>query len=923
MGGTAHVIIEGFEIENWTCIKKLAVSGLPPTGVIVLHGPNRTGKSSLVQALRACLMDYPSTSTALKSFYPRGSGEKPAVSVVFTAGGATYRIKKWFGSSKSELASRTSTGDWRTETTTAAEAHGRVCGYAGGDDSDKGLRQLLWLTQAEFRLPDPKKFDAAVQAQLRGILGVLQTPLDDQFIERVKNRWNVWYSGQRKLGKQHKIKEGCKLAQNLSKLIEAQGRLNDSELEFNKVEGWLRQSSDLETLKMDLDRQLEEETSKSRKLQEERERSQTRIAARKLAEERYSRAEKELQEALGEEGQRADAAIRLVEAQNAVGPAKQKVESLEQIVQSMEAKQVERKTDLSAQRDMRRALQQRAHRVAAKLRVLDDTDKLSVARKDLQHAHDIAQEIADIKRYLAENPAPDKPKLDALRVNRQRALQLQADRDAASMTLSIVPVEGAGPAQLVLDGSPLRQLAITPPPSMYAVRRKAELHITGWGRVELSRGTGKSDLDQIEADLQRCHEEFAESVTSFGVAANDPDALDQLLRRNAKHGLKHAELKKQEGELKKLAPKGVEPLERKVLELETKQKGLAATDPDDTEPLPAERHELDLLKADLDNQMERLDGQNASLEKECEDAEANLGQRRAEVTSAKEGLAGAEATANSRREELSRWRTEEQIAQRVGNARRDLEAALSELKQSELTTEETTIDERLAACTEAVNALGKQIRENEEKYNRIKGLLESSEGLHALRASLSARVDEFTRLTERESLEKDAVDRLYELFEECREKQLGTLMGPIHDRVLNWMRVLDIGDYKEVRFGDTFLPDKLVRRDGTAEFTINEESTGAQEQIGMLVRLALGSLLTSSNEPAVAILDDPLTHCDVGRLNKMRVILRRAAEGDSRLNPPAGPLQIIILTCHPEWFRDERATVIDLEDASVMQRSAV
>ena len=72
------MIIEGFEIENWTCIKKLAVCDLPPTGVIVLHGPNRTGKSSLVQALRACLMDYSSTTTALKCHYPRGRCPKEA-----------------------------------------------------------------------------------------------------------------------------------------------------------------------------------------------------------------------------------------------------------------------------------------------------------------------------------------------------------------------------------------------------------------------------------------------------------------------------------------------------------------------------------------------------------------------------------------------------------------------------------------------------------------------------------------------------------------------------------------------------------------------------------------------------------------------------------------------------------------------------
>jgi hypothetical protein len=389
-----------------------------------------------------------------------------------------------------------------------------------------------------------------------------------------------------------------------------------------------------------------------------------------------------------------------------------------------------------------------------------------------------------------------------LKTNRLRVSQLQADRNAASMTLSLAPGEGAGPAELALDGGPPRQLEISSNPRVYSVSRGAELHIPSWGRVELRRGTSTSDLDQIEDDLRKCDEEFAEAVAPFGIAAGDPDALDRLLARNAEHGLKKAELQKKEGEFKKLAPKGLEPLRRKVIELETKLKA-AAQAPAGEEPLPGGREALETLKASL--------------------------------------------------------------------------------------------------------------HEIEQKYNTIKGRLESSEGLHAERAALSARVDELTRLTAMESLEKDSVDRLYELFEECREKQLGALMGPIHDRVLNWMRVLDIGDYHEVRFSDALLSDRLVRRDGTAELEISEESTGAQEQIDMLVRLALGSLLASAEEPAVAILDNPLTHCDVGR----------PAEGDANLSPPAGPLQIIILTCHPEWFRDERATVIDLEDVNVMQRFAV
>ncbi|MGL5095822.1 MAG: AAA family ATPase, partial [Planctomycetia bacterium] len=51
------MILRGVEIDHWRCIGSLRLSDLPD-GVVVLHGPNRTGKSSLVKAVRACLFDY-------------------------------------------------------------------------------------------------------------------------------------------------------------------------------------------------------------------------------------------------------------------------------------------------------------------------------------------------------------------------------------------------------------------------------------------------------------------------------------------------------------------------------------------------------------------------------------------------------------------------------------------------------------------------------------------------------------------------------------------------------------------------------------------------------------------------------------------------------------------------------------------------
>ena len=914
------MIIESFEIENWSCIKKLNVSGLSSTGVIVLHGPNRTGKSSIVHALRACLMDYPSTTTAVKSSYPRGTGEKPVVSVTFQANGATYRIKKCFGTNKSELASKTLTGAWKVETTTAGEAHARTCDYAGSTDSTKGMHQLLWLTQAEFRLPDAKRFDASIQSQLRGILGVLQTPLDDRFIERVKKCWGVWFSGQRKPAKQNEIKDNCKLAENLKRLEAGRKELQESEGKFNEVEGLLRQSAELELGKLDLERQLRDRTSELQELRDEHRRSQMRIGARQQAEKDHAGAQKELTTALEEQQQRADTAQRAVETDEAVEPAQTRAAEIGRRVNALVEKRDELRTELGMQRNKRRDIQHRANCVAAQLRALELEDKLAAAQRAFERARAISEEIAQIERYLASHRAPDDGTLDALKVNRQRWLRLRAERQAASMDLSLIPHEDASNAQLAIDGDPLQNLPVSDAPIHRAVRRRAELIIDGWGRVELSRGTGSGDLDQIERELSSLDESFADAVAPLGISPSDPQALDKLMDRASEHRLRKPALAKHEKEVKQLAPKGLEPLQLNVVELRTKLEDIKATEAAGLEQVAVEQCGLEKLTANLKLQLSSKDESIKALEDDDNKTERELVLERQAETSAKEALAGCKAKANSTREELDRLRSKEGITQRVEDASRARVEAELQLKLTELTNDECTIDERLVAAEEAEIALERQIEENTKKYHEIKGRLSASEGLHSHRSSVAARVDELTRLTEHESLEKDAVDRLYALFEACREKQLGTLMSPIHDRVLGWMRFVAIGDYREMRFNDAFLPDRLMSRDGTADFAIAEESTGAQEQIGMFVRLALGSILASACDPAVAILDDPLTHCDIGRLNKMRVILRRAAQGDQNVIPPGGPLQIIILTCHPEWFRDEKATVIDLENPDVMSR---
>ena len=106
-----------------------------------------------------------------------------------------------------------------------------------------------------------------------------------------------------------------------------------------------------------------------------------------------------------------------------------------------------------------------------------------------------------------------------------------------------------------------------------------------------------------------------------------------------------------------------------------------------------------------------------------------------------------------------------------------------------------------------------------------------------------------------------------------------------------------------LRFGDQFLPEGFVPRNGAVEtpISLSEESYGTVEQLALLVRLALGGVL-AKDEPQVAILDDPLVHADAGKHRRFLEILKIAAEAQIAAAPPAGRLQIVILTCHPDRF---------------------
>ncbi len=140
------------EVKNWACIETLTLADLHE-GVIVLHGPNRTGKSSLVQAIRSCLFDHDhdSQKSAVLDAIPRKTQAAPSVAVEFEHAGKRFRIRKTFAKTKEGQATleQQSSGEWSV-LVRGKDASKKVRELLGVESSGAGVFQMLWLGQQDF-----------------------------------------------------------------------------------------------------------------------------------------------------------------------------------------------------------------------------------------------------------------------------------------------------------------------------------------------------------------------------------------------------------------------------------------------------------------------------------------------------------------------------------------------------------------------------------------------------------------------------------------------------------------------------------------------------------------------------------------------------------------------------------------------------
>jgi DNA repair exonuclease SbcCD ATPase subunit len=894
------MILRGIHVEHWRCVGKLDLDALPP-GVIVLSGPNRTGKSSLVAALRATLYDYDHNARCkeLEQAVPWNTKHSPKVTIEFAVSGQEYQLTKVFSPRKDggAVLKRKAGGNWTMLEEAPKEASRKTRELLGIDASNAGLNQLLWLDQGTIHLPKPKDFDTSLQQQLLQILGVLITGRDQAFKDTLDKHCSHWFTPT--TGNYKKTSEVTRLEQLKT---QCQTALEEEEKKFREVEAderaqyvRLDERPQLEVLVKDAEREVsrldkeQADTRERRRLFAEAERE---VATTRSTHDTASQNWTTLQEAKK----------RCKETAGATRQCAEQVRLAEG-----DAKRLTTARDLADQqvqtvKDQGTTIQQDQDELADYRQLGNLEHQRNRSDKDLGKARELESDIEGLEKQIRNVAAPTEQQLRDWRKNRTDATELRARIDAAALNLTLelesstraeIAVDGAAPLIVDLPGGESRS---------FPLRQRASVNLVGVGRIEAARTHADQSLEASAQQLQRLNGDFQAAMRSYNEDPADERCVENLSRRLHTREADLGRLKQLRKDITAIAPDGIPVLQGQLDGLNRQMELLVQRRP--------AFGDGPFVAAEADQREVKLSDRMRDWKKALADAETAAQAARTAAEKAEKAVqavarlhAAAEATEKTEHEGLQRLGDESALAEFLKNAESALGTAQEKLTAASLTPDELTIDERCQSAKHALDQRKKRLTELDAELSRLRGKLEGSEGLHTRRTDAANALQEVTTRLERETLEAQAHNHLRELFVKCREYQVQRVVGPISARVLEWAKHLGLNDYREMRFGDQFLPEGFFPQNVTSDEPIGllEESYGTVEQLALLVRLALGGVLATKTQQ-VAILDDPLTHADTTKHRRFLEILKMAAEAQVTGDPPAGALQILILTCHPDRF---------------------
>ena len=861
--------------------KPFVLDNLQP-GLNLIHGPNESGKSTLVRAIRAAFFER-YRSTAVDDLRPWGdSAAAPTVELDFEHEGRSWHLTKSFLQRKRcDLKVGTDTYSEDDAEEKLAELLGYQYPKRGASKAEHwGIPGLLWVEQGTGQDIEQAIEHAGdhLKSALNSMVGEVASSGGDDLIETVRSQRDTLLTGTGKpRGDYLKLEKDR--AQSELEIEELKERVHKYQEQVDRL-GKLAQDYDQAEAERpweDAQRQLEEARVRYQQVERlEQQQNQEKATLSQLQQNhRLLQQNKEHLEGLSRqlEGRKAE----LDRAERDLATAQTQTPMIAgRLSEARTAyEQAEKQRKLAGLLQTRQRLEQDVRRLEQQKQVL--TQNLAKAKEYHQQLEQARQQAREnrIDAELVKKLRATRNQLNEETIrSRTIATRLSWQLDAgASLTLNDESLTGQGEQQLLEEST---------------------LVIPGVGTLGIT--PGGEELASTRRKLKALEENLEEQLKTLGVESVE-QAEDRLSAfESAGRAVKHAD------ELfKSLAPAGLEQLvsDQKEAEgeLEKAKTQLEATPkPDPKEDVPAlEEAEAAFTRAgtalDKAESDERAHQSSLSALKQARDNAKTEWQRLAD-----------EEKSPERQQQLRQITTD--LAS-IEKQQAELQASLERREREIREARPEFLRQDIERYQNAVNQL-RQTQENRGRELRdIKVRLEAwgAEGLEEQLNEKEAEYDQCNRRYQELHRRAQALDLLLNLLTEKRQALTRRLQAPLQKHLNHYLSVLFPEASLEV--DEQLRPGTFSR--GSELGQITELSFGAREQMGLISRLAYADLLREAGRPTLVILDDTLVHSDSDRLEDMKRILFDAASRH----------QILLFTCHPGNWSDLGVPPIDLQSLKV------
>lgn len=865
--------------------KPFSLDHLEP-GINLIHGPNESGKSTLVRAIRAAFFER-YRSKAVDDLVPWGdSGAAPLIDLVFEHGGQRWQLTKQFLKGK-RCDLRVGSEAWNGEE--AEEKLANLLGYqfakkGASKEEHWGIPGLLWVEQGTGQNIEQAAGHASdhLQTALNSLVGEVASSGGDEVIQAVEKQRSVLLTGtgrpkgdyaqleQQRQQLEVRLAELNESIERYQSLVDRLGDLRDEQACNERERPWdearrnleqaqarlqevaalqQQQQRDSESLS-DIGQKLELLTQSRAQYQHQQQRLEERAAQTQTAE-----------QALQSEQQKAPVlAAALAQAQKAYTLARQAVEKarIRDQRDRLQREMAQRENELTLlEKNITRA---GGHEV--------QLSEARTARQKNQIDPASVQQLQKIRRALEEE------KIRSESIATRLSWQLAQD---SSLQLEGQVIEGQG-EQLLLEES--------------------TLEIPGAGTLRIT--PGGDDLGKVRRQIERLTKDQQDQLLRLGVQS--PAQAEQRLTRCQDA---QAQIQRLEELLASVAPNGIERLDRQRKEarsaltrLRSDLQDLPETDADDAvSTLPAAESGLAATEQRL-NEAEQASRHHETRFLKAthtrDSAQKEWQQLNTELTGAERQQQYKQLDRDIAQEEQRLQSLEREVA----NRKATIDLARPELLQQDITRYQATIEQ-----------LEKARQNRALEIRELQGRLEAwgAEGLEEKRNEVVAELEHTSRRYNELHRRAQALNLLLELLQSKRQALTRRLQAPLQKHLDHYLSVLFPQATLEV--DDALIPGTFTR--GNELGQVSELSFGAREQMGLISRLAYADLLREAGRPTLIILDDTLVHSDTRRLAGMKRILFDAAQRH----------QILLFTCHPENWRDLGVEARDLEALKAVSAS--